>query len=165
MARYNHPLYATWNTMIARCYRPANNSYKRYGAKGVTVCQRWRDSFDDFVSDVGPRPSLSHSIDRKDNARGYEPDNVQWSTRKEQTYNSSWPARVIFNGESRVLAELAHERGLNPHTVWCRVNRYGWSLEDALSKPNRRLVEAANKAIPGWRSHARRVDARRGGGR
>lgn len=82
------PEYNAWLNMKMRCTNPSHPSYSRYGGRGITVCQRWLNSFDDFLSDVGHRPSPELSLDRVDNDKGYEPDNVRWSTITTQQRNS-----------------------------------------------------------------------------
>ena len=80
-------LHITWYNMINRCYNPKRKGYKYWGGRGISVCQRWLDSFEDFREDVGERPTSKHSIDRIDNGGNYEPGNVKWSTRKEHNIN------------------------------------------------------------------------------
>jgi hypothetical protein len=80
--------YMTWLNMQQRCYNPKTVRYHLYGGLGVTVCQRWRDSFETFLADMGPRPSPQHSIDRYPDPNGnYEPSNCRWATAKEQAAN------------------------------------------------------------------------------
>ena len=84
----NHYLYHTWSRMKQRCYNPNCEDYKYYGAVGVTICDRWRYSFPNFLEDVGDRPSPKHSIDRfPDKYGNYEPTNVRWATHSEQMLN------------------------------------------------------------------------------
>lgn len=80
--------YHSWRAMIARCYDAGNNRYQYYGAKGVTVCDRWRNSFEAFLADMGNKPGAQHSIDRfPDNNGNYEPGNCRWATPSEQSSN------------------------------------------------------------------------------
>ena len=78
--------YNIWHGMVQRCCNPRHPGFHSYGARGIGVCARWRDDFMAFFADLGPRPS-EHSIDRLDNARGYEPDNCRWATRSQQQRN------------------------------------------------------------------------------
>lgn len=101
-----HPLMGLWNTMIQRCHNPNNRSFKRYGAAGVFVCERWRKSFKAFCEDVGPRPSQRHSLDRFPNASGgYVPGNVRWATRIEQAHNRKL-YRIDAGGEKLIRTNI-----------------------------------------------------------
>lgn len=81
-----HPLQSRWEGMMQRCYNQKHESYRNYGGRGISVCERWWD-FANFIEDVGVQPSNLHTIDRVDNNGNYEPDNFKWSTRKEQALN------------------------------------------------------------------------------
>lgn len=96
--------YKTWGSVISRCEDPSSTSYPRYGAVGVTVCARWRESFEAFLADMGPRPGRGYSIDRKDSSRGYEPDNCRWVTRPEQNRNRKYQGRPVLTEEQREQA-------------------------------------------------------------
>lgn len=85
-ASTRHPLYRIWSSMWRRCTEPQNNSYRNYGARGISVCERWRD-FWQFADDIGPRPSANHSIDRIDVNGNYEPSNCRWATPLQQSRN------------------------------------------------------------------------------
>lgn len=79
--------YSTWQTMNNRCSRPLAANYKYYGGRGISVCDRWKNSFSAFYADMGKRPSNAHSIDRVNNDGNYEPGNCRWATAKEQSAN------------------------------------------------------------------------------
>lgn len=81
-------LYQAWSGMIQRCTNPKHKNYHTYGGRGIAVCDEWRNSFERFRDDMGPKPSPTHSIDRIDNAKGYSADNCRWATPKEQSQNS-----------------------------------------------------------------------------
>jgi hypothetical protein len=103
--RSPHPLYQTWVAMKNRCLNPRNYAWKWYGARGISVCDRWCASFLDFIEDVGERPSPKHSIDRINNNGNYEPSNVRWATPAEQIQNRRPYERA--RGESHVLTRLS----------------------------------------------------------
>lgn len=79
--------HSTWRSMIARCYDERHVAFKFYGARGTTVCARWRWSFEAFIADMGARKSRAASIDRIDNSKGYSPGNCRWATRHQQRVN------------------------------------------------------------------------------
>jgi hypothetical protein len=89
------PEYVTWVNIKQRCDNPAIRSFRWYGARGITVCARWRDSFANFLADMGPRPSPKHSIDRINNNGNYEPNNCRWATKQEQTANMRFRIKPI----------------------------------------------------------------------
>jgi len=85
---YSHArIYRVWSMMKDRCHNPRNTKFRDYGAKGVTVCDRWRESFEAFFADMGDRPSQTHSLDRIDPCGNYEPSNCRWATTLEQRHN------------------------------------------------------------------------------
>lgn len=83
-----HPYYGSYRSMIERCNNPKAISYKNYGGRGITVCDRWISSFQNFVDDMGEKPDSSFTLDRIDNDGNYEPSNCKWSSRSEQSYKS-----------------------------------------------------------------------------
>jgi hypothetical protein len=93
------PTYVTWQSMKSRCTNPADPGWAYYGGRGITVCARWLDSFEDFLADVGERPPRM-TLDRKDVNGNYEPDNVRWATSKEQN-NNRRPSRCRHCGNTR----------------------------------------------------------------
>jgi hypothetical protein len=80
------PEYQSWYGMIIRCRYPRNKCWHRYGGRGIVVCDEWRNSFFQFLSDMGPRPE-GHTLDRIDNDGNYEPSNCRWATHAEQVRN------------------------------------------------------------------------------
>ena len=131
------PEYRTWGHIIQRCTNPNHPGFRGYGARGITVCDRWRESFAAFYEDMGPRPSSKHSIDRIDNDGGYEPGNCRWATKKTQSRNTSTNRLLTFRGRTQSLAAWAEETGISQFTLSTRVNTLGWSVERALTEPVR----------------------------
>lgn len=81
------PEYTVWQGMINRCHRPLHPAFRNYGARGISVCDEWRNEFARFFAHIGPRPSNKHSVDRIDNDGNYEPGNVRWATATQQAQN------------------------------------------------------------------------------
>lgn len=79
--------YKTWVYIKNKCYNPRNKDYKHYGGRGITVCDKWFESFDNFIEDMGKKPSQGYSIERIDNEKGYSPENCKWIHRKDQPKN------------------------------------------------------------------------------
>jgi hypothetical protein len=127
------PEYRTWASMLTRCGNPNSRGYATYGGRGVAVCERWR-AFENFFSDMGPRPTPSHSIDRIDNSRGYEPGNCRRATAKEQGRNKTNNAYVDIGGRRLVLAEACDLFGISHSRVRGRI-RAGWPEELAVTTP------------------------------
>lgn len=127
-----HPLYALWNSMHARCYKPRATSYPRYGAKGIRVCERWHD-FANFLADMGERPGGA-SLERKDGAKNYEPGNVVWATGKQQARNRRTSLMVMFLGETKPLAEWCEQLGLDYHKTWKAIRKHGVLAAVALQR-------------------------------
>jgi hypothetical protein len=130
--------YQIWKQMIKRCHNPNDPTYPYYGGRGIIVCSRWRHSFVNFITDMGRRPSLNHSIDRLKGHLSYSPDNCKWSTKKEQVRNRSNSRYIEIGGQLRLLAELADEHGLHTSVLWKRLYHHGWPLEEALNTPVRK---------------------------
>jgi hypothetical protein len=136
----DHPKeYAAWRAMKSRCYNPKDASYKRYGGRGIRVCDRWLESFDNFYADIGPAPSPDSSFGREDNDGMYEPENCRWETTSQQNRNRSISFLVdLPDGRQVTLGDLARERG-EPNVqlfvtfIWDRIHRSKYTLEEALS--------------------------------
>lgn len=133
--------YIIWRNMLGRCCNKTDSHYKYYGGRGITVCDRWKDSFDDFYEDMGKRPSKEYSIDRIDVNGNYEPDNCKWSTRIEQANNTTRNVYYDYQGEKLTLAQICRKLDLPYKTIWKRIHSGGVSLEDTLVTPVRKLAK------------------------
>lgn len=130
----NTPEYKVWSAMRSRCNNPRHASWKHYGGRGITVCERW-SLFSNFIEDMGMRPSKKHSIDRIDNNGNYEPSNCRWATWKEQGRNRRDNKVITYRGENRPLSEWVEILGVDAKIVDSRINRLGWSTEEAFETP------------------------------
>lgn len=134
-----HRVYQVWQNMWQRCENKKCPEYKRYGARGIKVCQRWR-VFEDFYVDVGDPPP-GKSFDRKDNDGNYEPSNCHWATPMQQGLNRRNTVRLTLNGKTQSMNSWIKERGLSYTTIVKRM-RLGMSPEDILRKG--RLTRASS---------------------
>jgi hypothetical protein len=129
------PVLTTWRSMIQRCYDPNSTVYYHYGAKGIGVCDRWRESFLNFLEDMGDRPK-GCTLDRIDGSKGYYLDNCRWATKKEQARNRKSNRWIEANGSTKLLTDWASELGCSYRLILRRINA-GWSEKDAVTKPVR----------------------------
>jgi hypothetical protein len=137
-------LYPTWNGMMDRCHNKNSTAYKHYGARGITVCDRWHE-LDNFLSDVGDRPEGT-TLDRKDNNKGYYPENCRWATNRQQSTNRSNNVYITYEGVTKTKVEWAEEKGMHIGTLKYRL-MIGWSVEDALNKATRPHKRKNAKAL------------------
>jgi len=138
---FGTPTYESYHGMLQRCGNPANKSYPRYGAKGITVCERWRGSFIAFLEDMGERPQ-GKTLDRKNGALGYSPDNCKWSTPREQVLNRAVTKFVTLDGKTQCLKDWFRELGTGG-TVYYRRVAIGMSPAEALLDIQRMKQERA----------------------
>lgn len=123
---------SSWGSMRARCNgRPEKNPH--YAGRGISVCERWNESFDAFLKDMGERPSLKYTIDRIDCDGNYEPGNCRWATRAEQVRNRRVCVNITIDGVTKTRSEWANQFGRNDSTVAYRI-LHGESPESALSR-------------------------------
>lgn len=129
------PEYRTWADIHQRCENANTVEYERYGGRGIKVCETWAD-FDRFYADMGPKPSPKHTIERRDNDKGYGPDNCHWATWKEQQNNKSNNRKVIYKGKTMPLMDAVAMAGnvIGLRGAWSRIER-GWSIEDTVETP------------------------------
>jgi hypothetical protein len=128
--------YRVWKSMKTRCSNPNAINWRHYGGRGIAICDRWSTSFADFLADMGPSPSPRHSIERVDNARGYEPGNCVWATRKVQTRNTRRNRLLTIGGKTRTISEWAEVSGTSYSNIHQRLG-LGWSEKDAVFRPKR----------------------------
>lgn len=138
--------YRTWTHIKQRCHKESNNRYYNYGAKGIVVCERWRDSYKNFLEDMGRKPTPKHTIDRIDNMGNYEPSNCRWATKKEQAQNTSLNRNVELNGETHCVSEWARRKGMSVRTLCYRLDA-GWTVQEALEYPPKRIPLATLRAM------------------
>lgn len=131
--------YSTWLGIKDRCNNPKNSKYARYGGRGIKMCDKWSESFQSFLDDVGKRPKNKSSIDRIDVNRGYEPGNVRWATQLEQMKNTSKNRIVYIGGVGKPVAEWCHINNLDPEVAYGRLARCRMSEEDAVTLPKRKI--------------------------
>lgn len=121
--------------MLARCTNPDNPDWPNYGGRGITVCDRWRNSFEAFLADMGKKPTPKHSIDRwPDNNGNYEKSNCRWATDDQQARNQRSNRNLTLDGETKCLTDWAASCGMDVATLHCRLDS-GMSLTEALAKP------------------------------
>lgn len=113
--------YRTWGSMRSRCLNSGHKQYANYGGRGITICQRWLDSFQAFFDDMGSRPSKAHSIDRIDNSKGYSPENCRWATRKEQNRNKRGNVLLTIKGRTMPISGWVEESPVCGATVHRRL--------------------------------------------
>lgn len=128
------PEHRAWLAMKNRCHNPRGEKFKYYGGRGIVVCDRWRNSFLDFLADMGPRPSSKHSLDRKEVNGNYEPSNCRWASKLEQVRNTRSNVVAIINGERVHITDASRNLGMCRSSIKERMKK-GWSIERAFTEP------------------------------
>lgn len=146
-ARFLHgegksPEYAVWSSMKDRCYNPSNRSFPDYGSRGITVCDRWKRSFVNFLEDMRECPP-GLTLERIDNNKGYSKTNCRWATRAEQAVNKRNNRWILFRGELLCVSGWAKRLGIDHRAIHSRL-RNNWSIEQALTTP----VKTRSLALP-----------------
>lgn len=123
-----------WRGMLSRCSNVNDEAYPNYGGRGILVCTRWANSFQNFLDDMGTAPSKSHSIDRINNELGYSKENCRWATPSEQVRNRRISVRIEFNGLKLLLPEWADIVKIKYRVLYARYRR-NWAAEKILTTP------------------------------
>jgi hypothetical protein len=139
--------YCTWSNMKYRCLNPRSSQYERYGERGIAICERWVESFEAFLADMGLRPGPEFSLDRIDNDGPYSPENCRWANPSQQMRNQRRTVVVTFQGERMSAVDLAQTHGMQPSTVIQRLKR-GWTVEQAI-RPTERMCAVGVTAHDG----------------
>lgn len=126
------PEYSVWCGIKERCNNPNAECYARYGGRGISICPRWQNSFEAFFEDMGPRPTPNHSVERKDNAKGYDPSNCRWATRVEQGQNKRNNILISARGLTKTAAAWGRITGIKQATIYYRIHN-GWTAERAIT--------------------------------
>lgn len=140
---HNLKKYHVWNGMMTRCYNPNSKNYLNYGGRGITVCDRWRESPANFIADMGECLD-GYSIERIDVNGNYEPSNCKWANQLEQARNKRTNNFIEFNGVSLCISGWCERLGIKRSTLNNRLTVMGWSIEKSLTTPVRAKLK--NKA-------------------
>lgn len=130
------PEFKVWDTMLQRCSNPNNEKFPIYGARGIKVCERWKE-FKNFIEDMGRRPSSKHSLGRINNNRNYSPENCRWETAKEQARNRRSNRLLTFQGRKMTMVEWGEFTGFGMRNIHNRINYLHWPIEKTLTTPVR----------------------------
>ena len=136
------PLYRIWVNMLSRCYNPQAKCFHNYGGRGITVCDRWRDSLQNFVDDMAPRPR-GGTIERIDNNGDYCPENCRWATMLEQSNNKRTNVYVTIGNERKTVAEWCKTLNQPRAAIYRRISVHGMDPVTALLTPVRRRPRRA----------------------
>jgi len=128
--------YSSWLHMKDRCFNPNHKHYSDWGGRGITVCDRWKNSFENFFADMGLKPTAKHSIDRIDNDGDYCPENCKWATNAEQQNNQRTNRLITIGCVTLTIAQWAKEMGFARNLISCRL-KAGWSEFAAVMTPVR----------------------------
>lgn len=138
-------LYRMWYNMKTRCNYEKSDHYRFYGARGIKVCEDWERSYElfrDWAISSGYVEGLT--IERKDNDKGYNPDNCRFIPMRTQYYNTRRNHLMEYNGEVKTVAEWSEYAGIPYNTMLARVTRYGWTAEKAITTPVRQMMRKGN---------------------
>lgn len=130
----HHPLRKTWTNIKSRCYNRKNTAYPNYGGRGIKVCDRWRESFKNFLDDMGESPFIGATVERVDNNKGYSPDNCEWANHIKQANNKRNNRNFTFRGKTQSLSVWARELRVSRSGLRYRLEN-NWNIEKAFTTP------------------------------
>jgi len=134
--------HTAWVSMRHRCNDPMAREYRLYGGRGIKVCERWMESFDNFLSDMGRAPGKMHSVDRKNVDGNYEPTNCRWATPKQQANNKRNTIRATYNGQTKSVVEWCEELGIVSRRIaYVRIKHMNWDPALAISTPVKKKMK------------------------
>ena len=125
------PEYIAWQDMKTRCFNPNYKRYPNWGGRGITVYDRWLNSSENFLADMGLKPTVKHSLDRINNDADYCPENCRWATKAEQQNNRKNNYLITINDETYTIAQWTEKMGFSASVIQKRL-KYGWSEFDAV---------------------------------
>ena len=138
-------LFKRWCQIKTRCFCKTSLSYANYGAKGITMCDEWKNDFKSFEKWAYENgydeslPSTECTLDRIDNSKGYSPDNCRWVTSKDQANNQTTNVILSYNGKSQTVSQWADELGIDRDILYAR-RKLGWSDEDIITTPPKSYI-------------------------
>lgn len=135
-----HPLYRTWVSMTQRCSNPKSKGYSNYGGRGIKVCERWKNSFELFLEDIGEQPSKNHTIDRyPDNNGNYEPSNFRWATKKQQMENVRYNVWHEYKGVKKTITDWGRTLKASNGLIYFHLKKgrtMDWIIEYLIKRNN-----------------------------
>jgi hypothetical protein len=147
-ARKKSPEYQAWKAMKERCHSPGHKNFAHYSGRGIVVCERWKNSFDLFLEDLGHMPAPRLTIERINNDGNYEPGNCRWATRKEQAQNTSRNIYFQYQGKKICLSELARTDRCCVRVGTLRKRLIaGWTLHRAMTTPSREAASIVPRML------------------
>ena len=148
-ARKLHPLEeSSYRNMLSRCYNPKSTGYNNYGARGIEVCKEWKNSFWEFLKDMGPRPD-NKTLDRIDVNKGYYKDNCRWASWEEQSNNKTDNHYISYNEDVLTVKQWSIKTGVKANTIIYRLRR-GWTTGEALEKVERVRPCTSRLSLDDW---------------
>ena len=129
------PTHNTWVKINQRCSNPNNPSWKNYGGRGITVCDRWKESFKNFLEDMGIKPKGRFSIGRINNDGNYEPENCEWEDDLTQANNRRDNHLITYRNRTQTISQWAREYNISCKVLADRITKCKWPIEQALTEP------------------------------